>query len=360
MSDYDSYIQSIKGYARISKEREKELSHIINNSKDDKEINKAKAELIESNLLLVVSRALKMKSHNQNDLLMDLISEGNIALTRAADIFNSDRDGAAAFGTLATIFIDNKMCDLLKRDRLIYVPPHNLSLISKIKKLENEYGEGLTEDIIVNKLHIKKSTLKLLQYETNKRTISLEELYKIDGDDSISWEDRIADKLCDDPSRQVNEDSLKIYLEKYIKRLSEREQKIIKMMFDTTPISLREASIVMRISPERVRQIMARSLRKLRTKLMTSWNIKDKPLKFSNLKDNYKMNYIRVRYAEYRKQGLTFEHIKEKENEYGDFRFSDFTSIEPTIISNAMKDKDDRLKRKIRSVISELCVEEPT
>ena len=130
---YDSYISSIRGYERISKKQEKKLSSIINGKKStQEEKDKAITELVEANLLLVVSRAQKVhKQSFGHHQLMDLIGEGNVALMNAGKTFNASKKGASAFGTYAVMLIDRSLYDFSRRDRSIRVPDHHFTLISK-------------------------------------------------------------------------------------------------------------------------------------------------------------------------------------------------------------------------------------
>jgi len=228
MDEYERYIKSIKKYERITKDQEKDVSRIIQSSEDQKEVDKATKELVEANLFLVVSRALKIRKKFKYSVLMDLIAEGNTALIRASSKYDVSRDDSSSFSTFATILIDQHIYTYIQNDRLVHIPSHHPLFLSKIKKLEEEHGDELTDEIIMKELEISSRFLKYLRNETHYRTISLEEVNVPTYEEGSSWAETIADDKAVDPSKETNIMTLRKHLDKYMGNLSKREQIIIE------------------------------------------------------------------------------------------------------------------------------------
>lgn len=233
MDNYEQYMNSIRGFKRISKKREKELSTIIHKSNIQKEIDEAKQEMIESNLFLVISRALKAKGYANGVPILDLIAEGNIGLIRAVDYYDVSKNDVV-FSTYAVTVIDRHINRFVRLNRLIHVPEDHFSLISKIKKLKEEHGDNLTDEMIIEKVEISPMILKFVKNGYHTKTTYLEDIsFKKGGnvDKPLSWSEIIENKNSPSPYKEANLLTLRKYFDKHFTKLSECQQIILKRMF---------------------------------------------------------------------------------------------------------------------------------
>ena len=194
-NDMDKYVNSVKGFNRISHEREKELSTIIN-SDDPIKARLAREEMIQSNLMLVVSRAIKMHLHFSflRIDVMDFIAEGNIGLVRAAEIYKGNHESGATFGSYAVKCIDSKMLDVLKAVSFIYTPSYYFKFKKQLDNMREE-NSSLTEEEIIKELDISKETLDALKRHESRKVTSLEGL-SINEDGESGWADRHIPSIC--------------------------------------------------------------------------------------------------------------------------------------------------------------------
>lgn len=272
MDSIRKYMDTIRHIDRISKSREKELSRIILNSKDENEVDNSKDELIKSNLRLVVHRAFKIhRNYNKRLPLLDLIAEGNIGLMRAASKYDADREKSSAFSTYAVMHIDSNIRKFILSNRLIYIPEYHFSYQSKIRKMEAEHGKELTDDMIKEELDISDRFLKIIRCGVESGSHSLEDMHIYEG--GSKWCDMMEDDKIASPSDETNSSILSGYLESYFEELSERERNIVKRMFyDEDSPTLEKLSKELGVTKERVRQISHRALKKLRNIIMLDWD----------------------------------------------------------------------------------------
>lgn len=267
MNDLDSYVKSIKSFSRISHEREKELSKIIIKSHDTKKVSEAREELIHANLLLVVDRALKMT--NKYAFLrvnvMDLISEGNIGLMRAAETYRGDHASNAVFSTFAVKSIDHKMKRAVKKDRFMHLPEHYIRLQIQLNVLKDKYRDKLTDEIILKEMDVTKDILEILKDDGNKNVVSLEDVFIRDDSEESAWNEMVEDTKAISPYDEMAKSSMMDYLNKYISKLNIREQTVIRERYFTSASpTLEELGVIMKIPRERVRQLYYNALRKLK------------------------------------------------------------------------------------------------
>lgn len=261
-NNYEAYMRSVSSYKRISKEREKELSKIINNSKDMKAIEKAKEELITSNLLLVVKWANHYFAKYPYAMSqMDMISVGNLGLISSANLY---RHTKASFGTYASIGIRRNILRAIKSSNLVRFPDHHSYYWGKMCDLEDKYKGKLNDDIIIKELNISSDFLDRLKNSYHKGTVSLESLHSDRDTNESNWEDHIADHTQEGKAqKQEGED----FLKHYFNFLDNKRRKTIECIY-LQSFSYSETAKVLKMSTARIGQIHKSAINMLRKKIM--------------------------------------------------------------------------------------------
>ena len=270
----DSYFRMIGGYSLISIEREKELSLIIQYSWSREKIDKAKEEMITANLRLVISCASGYLTRYHGSLtLIDLIAEGNIGLISAVNGYDFFHARSVPFAGYAGKAISRRIERAIRSDQLIHIPDHHIKYRLTLKDLEIEYGDKLTDDIIVEKLGITAEALVRIRTGGKSAYVTSLEDIGVDGQD---WQDIISDdKDIDHVSNQVHSNDLLESLNIYLNVLNAKQKTIIEEMhLNPSPPTYRELGRRLGISPERIRQIHIRGLRILRLHIINDWNQK--------------------------------------------------------------------------------------
>jgi RNA polymerase primary sigma factor len=225
----------------------------------------AKDELIEANLRLVVSIAKRHVGHGMS--IQDLIQEGNIGLMRAAERFNAHK--GFKFSTYATWWIRQAITrSIAEQARAIRVPVHVIETISKLSnttlELSQEYGRSPTHEEIGEHLGFTPGKVRKLM-EIAQLPMSLELPMGEDGDNYLS--DVIPDHNAVEPLDHTTNELLKEHIREALLTLSVREQKVLKLRFgleDARARTLEEVASEFSVTRERIRQIEAKALRKLR------------------------------------------------------------------------------------------------
>ena len=267
-TSYDSiqiYLREIGQYPLLTASEERELAKRI--EKGDAE---ARNILARSNLRLVVSIAKKYVGRSPDLTLLDLIQEGNLGLFRAVDKF--DWKKGYKFSTYATWWIRQAITRALAdQSRTIRIPVHMVETIAKYKQVSRRLSQMLGRDPQPEEIAIEMGVEpeKIYQIEKiNQDTLSLENPVGSDDDDRSTLGDFIPDDKIPSPVQESSERILSEQVKAILGDLSPKERKILEMrhgLMDGIYHTLEEVGREFGVTRERIRQIEAKALEKIRT-----------------------------------------------------------------------------------------------
>jgi RNA polymerase primary sigma factor len=267
-SGYDSiqiYLREIGQYPLLTASEERELAKRIDAGDDE-----ARNILARSNLRLVVSIAKKYVGRSPDLTLLDLIQEGNLGLFKAVDKF--DWKKGYKFSTYATWWIRQAITRALAdQSRTIRIPVHMVETIAKYKQVSRRLAQALGRDAQPEEIAVEMGVEvdKIYQIEKiNQDTLSLENPIGSDDDEKSTLGDFIADDKIPSPIQESSERILGEQVRDILDDLSPKERKILEMrhgLLDGVYHTLEEVGKEFGVTRERIRQIEAKALEKIRT-----------------------------------------------------------------------------------------------
>ena len=267
-SGYDSiqiYLREIGQYPLLTAAEERSLAQRIEAGD-----NEARMLLMRANLRLVVSIAKKYVGRSPDLTLLDLIQEGNLGLHKAVDKF--DWKKGYKFSTYATWWIRQAITRALAdQSRTIRIPVHMVETIAKYKQVSRRLAQALGRDPQPEEIAVEMGVEvdKIYQIEKiNQDTLSLENPIGSDDDDRSTLGDFIADDKIPSPVQESSERILTEQVRDILDDLSPKERKILEMrhgLLDGVYHTLEEVGKEFGVTRERIRQIEAKALEKIRT-----------------------------------------------------------------------------------------------
>ncbi len=259
------YLKDIGKTKLLKRKEEQQLGkEILYGNKQ--EMIKAKKKLIQANLRLVVSIAKKYVG--QGVLFMDLVQEGSLGLIKAANRF--DYSKGFKFSTYATWWIRQTIVRAIANNsKVIRIPVHMIDKIRLVKKaifsLNYELGREPNIEEISKRINLPEKQIDIVLKTIKLEPVSLDTPIA----DNLSLEDYIPDENYLSPENKTKNIMLKLHINKILKDLNPKEQKIIINRFGINgemPKTLEQLGKEMGFSKERIRQIESIALRKLRAK----------------------------------------------------------------------------------------------
>ncbi len=266
-----TYCREISEEALLTIDEEVKLSRQIQRGS-----NKARERMIKANLRLVIRIAKQFQGMGLP--LLDLINEGNIGLMRAVDKFDPTK--GAKFSTYSSFWIKHAIrLSLSNQTRTIRIPVHMVDRVAKLRKVETQYheefGRAATDEEIAEELQLSRHQMQILR-RASLSQISLEQ--PVDAGEDRRLGEKIADESAPEPWDNLEQDNTSTLVTSLMDQLREREVRILQHRFGLDgeePMTLEEIGQKFGVTRERIRQLEAGALQKMRKQLRklekTNW-----------------------------------------------------------------------------------------
>ena len=256
-------IKALEEKVGLSSKEVKEINRSM--SMGETKMRRAKKDMVEANLRLVISIAKKYT--NRGLQFLDLIQEGNIGLMKAVDKFEYRR--GYKFSTYATWWIRQAITrSIADQARTIRIPVHMIETINKLNRVSRQMmqdmGREPTPDELSKELDMPEDKVRKV-LKIAKEPISMETPIGDDEDSNLG--DFIEDTVIESPLENATDESLHFATDDVLSSLTAREAKVLRMRFGigmNTDHTLEEVGKQFDVTRERIRQIEAKALRKLR------------------------------------------------------------------------------------------------
>jgi RNA polymerase primary sigma factor len=263
IKDLRTHIHELAGETGLEIQEFRKIVHMV--QKGEREARQAKMEMVEANLRLVI--AIAKKYNNRGLQFLDMIQEGNIGLMKAVDKFEYRR--GYKFSTYATWWIRQAITrSIADQARTIRIPVHMIEAIGKIvrtsRQMLHEIGREPTPEELAEKLRMPLEKVRKV-LKIAKEPISLETPIGDEEDSHIG--DLIEDKNAVLPIDAAIQSNLRETTTRVLASLTPREERVLRMRFGigvTTDHTLEEVGLQFSVTRERIRQIEAKALRKLK------------------------------------------------------------------------------------------------
>lgn len=263
-SSYHNFINDLKQYPQITAEETNSFVAIYKKEKKEEDINK----IILGNMKFIISRANRFKSNTLSST--DLIYAGMCGIKRAAIKFDPSKN--IKFMTYAAYWIDMFMRrEIIRNASIVRITPRTWEMSSKISKMKNK---GCTEHQILSHINIKKKTFSRMRHV--QPDVSLNSIISEDSSEQELGKIWLID--YNSPAEQCISNESKIILSTLINKLHSREKDILVKRFGLNgnkEQTLKQLSKIHNITSERVRQLISKSLKKLK-KTLNDKNIKNR------------------------------------------------------------------------------------
>ncbi len=258
-----TYCREISEEALLTIDEEIKLSRQVQRGN-----KKARERMIKANLRLVIRIAKQFQGMGLP--LLDLINEGNIGLMRAVEKFDPTK--GAKFSTYSSFWIKHAIrLSLSNQTRTIRIPVHMVDRVAKLRKVETQYheefGRAPTDEEIGEELELSEHQMRVLR-SASLSQISLEQPIEAGEDRHLG--DKIADESAPSPWDQLEQDNTSTLVSSLMDQLREREVRILQHRFGLDgeePMTLEEIGQKFGVTRERIRQLEAGALQKMRKQL---------------------------------------------------------------------------------------------